>query len=289
MSRAHTLGLLGATVLVTLATTSCTAALELDRFRKEEPASVGSAATSSYFDVQFSAKNMQSHISEHFEIRVVDKNDAVQAKAVYDDIVNPDFSLYLGRIVPKTNAPYRLDFWADHNNSGKYDGVVGGINEKDHAWRRVLAAPLPDDVRLVAGRYELDFLHDTVFVDINTDLAGNKIPGTDTLLPFSLTVLGGGAFVGKPVETRIVEKGSRRLVGFHRQGRARDPYDVHVGGILDEETAYEISVYVDVNGDCKYQSDEPSWKLDVASNAAGVASQLDLSRAPRAPIDTGEP
>jgi len=60
-----------------------------------------------------------SHIGEYVEIRVVDKDNRVQAKAIYNDLIGPDFSFYLARVIPKANAPYRLDWWADHNNTAK--------------------------------------------------------------------------------------------------------------------------------------------------------------------------
>jgi hypothetical protein len=267
---------------------SCTASLELDRFRKAEASSVDATITVNYFDVRFKARQMQSHLDEVLEIRVVDRENRVRAKAIYEDISGPDFSLYLSRVVGKTSAPYRLDFWADHNRTAKYDGVEGGINEKDHAWRRILADPLPEDMRLVAGRYELDFLHDTVFVDIATDLAGNKISVADTLLPFRLEIVGAAAHAGKMIETRIVEKASGRLVGFHRRGRAKETSAVQVLGILDEETPYEVSVYVDADSNGKYDLADPSWRADWISNDVGIVARLDLASAPRAPIDTGE-
>jgi hypothetical protein len=182
---------------------SCTASLDLERFHKAEQATGPGPSGLQYFDVAFSAKSMTSHINEYFEIRVVDKANRIQAKAVYFGVTRPDFTLYMRRVVPKTNAPSRLDYWADHNNSGKYDGIEGGINVQDHAWRRVLADPLPEDVRFITDRYELNFLHDTAFVDIFTDLQGNPISGADTLLPFNLKIVGAGGFVGKMLEVQI--------------------------------------------------------------------------------------
>jgi hypothetical protein len=273
-----------------LASASCTASLELDRFRVEEDA-IHSAAPMNvnYFDVRFSAKNMQSHLNEYFEVRVVDRMNGVQAKAIYNDVVGPDFSFYLARVIPKVNAPYRLDFWADHNVSSRYDGIVGGINEKDHAWRRVLADPLPEDMRLVETRYELDFLHDTAFVDIFTDLDGNKISGDDTLLPCDLSVTGAGAYLGKMVELRVVDKASSRLVGFYREGRARDSFRALITGILDEQTQYEVAAYVDVNDSGKYEPSDPSWKLAFTSNENGATLEANLATLPPTLIETGEP
>lgn len=276
--------LLGA---VALACASCTASLDLDRFHTDEAAVQSAPINVNYFDVRFSAKSMLPHAGERFEVRLVDRLNHLQAKAVYNGIVFTDFTLYLARVVPKANAPYRLDFWADHNNSGRYDGIRGGINDKDHAWRRVLSDPLPEDMRLTGSRYELDFVHDTAFVDIDTDLDGNPIPEDDTLLPCDITVTS-GSYVGKMVELRVVDKASGRLVGLFRQGIARDSFHALLTDILDEQTDYEVSAFADLDNDGKYGAGEPSWKQSFTSSSTGGALDLDLATLAQAPIDTGD-
>lgn len=275
-----------ALVLLVAATASCTASLDLDKYKKQDALTVDSASIT-YFDVTYSAKNMQSHLGEYMEWRIVDKTNAVAAKAVYVGVTRPDFKIDLPKVLPKANAPYRLDWWADHNNSGRYDGIEGGINDKDHAWRRVFADPLPEDVRLVGARYEVDFLHDTAFTDIFTDLDGNKISGADTLLALRLDVQGAGAYAGKTIEIHAVDKGTGRLVAVHRQGKAPDAYPAIVTGVLDEETTYTVSAWVDENEDDAYTAGEPSWQTDIVSTADGVIAQLNLATLTPTPI--GEP
>lgn len=272
---------------VVIATPSCTASLELDRFRTSEAPI--QAIEVNYFDVSFTAKGMQSHINEYLEIRVVDKSNRIAAKAVYNDIFGPDFAVYMASVVPKANAPYRLDFWADHNLSSRYDGIEGGINDKDHAWRRELKEPLPDDMRLVGSRYELLFIHDTAFVDIATDVEGKKVSIEDELLPFELGIVGAGAYAGKMLETRVVDKAAGRLVGLYRQGRAKETFKARVAGVLDEETQYEISTYVDLDGSGGYSEGDPSWKQERLSNETGIALELNTATLPQSPITTGAP
>ena len=275
--------------ILPVAASACTASLSLDRFKQDDSALTPDTSTIKYFDVQFKATNMQSHINEYFEIRLVDRDNAVQMKAVYSGVTKPDFSMYMSHIVPKTKAPYRVDFWADHNNSFKYDGIIGGINDKDHAWRRVLADPLPEDVRLTGSVYTIDFIHDTAFVDIATDLQGNTISVEDVLLPLNLNLVGAGAYVGKMMEVRVVDTGAGRLLALHRQGSVKEAYTARVLGVIDDTSPYEVSAYVDLNGDEKYNAGEPSWLLNLTSDKTGLVSELNVATTPQTAIVTGQP
>lgn len=267
--------------------TSCTYSLELKRFHhKADTTPIGGVT---FTDFRFTAKAMRPHIDEYFELLVLDRSDVLQLKAIYNKVIVEDFSFFLKAAIPKMSPPYRIDYWADHNLSGKYDGIVGGINEKDHAWRRILADPLPEDVRIVDSRYELTFQHDTAFVDIRTDLQGNPISGAESLLPCHLSVANAGAFAGKMMELRVTDHATGRLTGFYRQGSATADFPALITGILDEETPYDIAVYVDQNGNERYDPGEPSWATSVVSTSIGVELVLDLSSLPMGAIDTGEP
>ena len=116
-----------APLLLTM-TTGCTNSLDLGRFHHDLQGTSPGAVT--FADLKFVAKAMRSHLNEYLELRIVDRTNSLQAKAVYQGVTSEDFSLYLAKIVPKMNGPYRIDFWADHNSSGKYDGIEGGINRK---------------------------------------------------------------------------------------------------------------------------------------------------------------
>lgn len=275
-------------VLLPLGATACEASLNLDRFHTDQSAVTGDPSAH-FYDFNYVATEMQSHIGEYFEIRVVDKDNVVQMKAVYQGVTLPDFSIYLAKSIPKTNPPYRIDYWADHNDSLKYDGIVGGINDKDHAWRRVLQDPLPPDVTLKGDVYELDFIHDTNFTDIATDLNGNPISFDDVLLPLDIKVTNADAYAGKQIEVRVVDPSSGRLLAFHRQGVVTATYDARVTGVVDDTSPYQVSAFVDLNGDDKYSSDEPSWQVNLTSDKTGLVSTLDLVATPQTPISTGQP
>jgi|GEM_PF-1487928 len=271
-------------------TPSCTASLELDRFRTDQSSlqGDGGAANVEFYDLRYAATDMESHLNEYFEIRVVDASNAVQAKAVYNDVFNANFVMFMAKFIPKDNPPYRLDFWADHNFSGAYSGIVGPINDKDHAWRRILQDPLPNDIQLVGSTYRFDFLHNTTFNDIALDLEGNPFPFEDTLLPFELTVAGADAYLGKTMEIRVIESSKGRLVGLYRQGRLKEPAKATITGILDEITKYEVLAFIDDNDTGGYDVDDPSWRFEFTSNSAGASVELDVVALPQTPIETGE-
>ena len=187
-------------VIVVAATVGLGAAacsVDVDKYQSVGQSLSQDAGAFTFLDVRFKATEMVSHISEYFEMRIVDKDNQVVAKLAYQDVTNPDFTLFFKSVVPQVNPPYRIDYWADHdtNHDGKYGGIVGGINEKDHAWRRVLQAPLPADIVFTPPRYDFKFVHDTNFVDIATLTDGSKewlatFNGA-VLNPFGMTVTGG--------------------------------------------------------------------------------------------------
>lgn len=275
----------------------CAESLDFDRYQRTTLAPQTPGAAVLFTDLHFSCKAMLPHIGEYFELRVVDKDDAVQAKVVYDRMVAQDFSFVLPTMIPRSNPPYRLDYWSDQNGSTTYSGNKGTVDEKDHGWRRRLEdslkpepPPLPPNVvPFLAGKYDIVFIHDTDFTDLFTNPAGKPVSFEDSLLAFDLSIVGAGAHVGKMIEVRVVEPATRRLVGVHRKGKAEATYKLHIGGILDEQTPYEVSIFVDVDGNERYSAGEPSWKSTFTSTAAGIVDEVDLSTAPQSPLFTVEP
>ena len=51
--------------------------------------------------------------------------------------------------------------------------------------------------------------------------------------------------------------------------KTKEQYVAKIVGILDEQTTYEVSVYVDANDNGKYDDGDPSWKLDLTSDNNG--------------------
>ena len=277
--------------VVGLGAAACT--VDVDKYQSQQGALSQDAGAFTFLDVRFKATEMVSHIGEYFEMRIVDKDDQVVAKLAYKGVTNQDFTLFFKSVVPKVNPPYRIDYWADHNTNhdGRYGGIVGGINEKDHAWRRILQDPLPADIVFTPPRYDFKFVHDTNFVDIATSLSGTKSSidfNGATLNPFNLSVTGGAKYLGKMIESRVVEKATGRMVGFYRLGALADTQTFTVTDILDEQTTYVVSTYVDMNGDEKFNTDEPAYKVEMISDSKGISGTLDLGGESQATIDNGD-
>ena len=90
-------------------------------------------------------------IGQTFQLAVIDKNSGIEVQRV-STVAAADFMVDVYGI--ENGMSYNVDFFADHNNNGKYDAPPA-----DHAWRMNL-----DDVK---GDTILMFMHNTTFTDIN--------------------------------------------------------------------------------------------------------------------------
>jgi hypothetical protein len=285
---------------VCLASVACTASLDLDRFRSDgKPAQARDATfEANYHDFRFSALGMVTHLDEHFELRILDKNNQVVTKAVFDSITSERFSLFLGSSIPRQveNRPYRVDFWADHNNKDRtkpmtYEEPPPGalIDEKDHAWRQILREAAPPEGNLVDSRYEINFQHNTNFTNILTGADNvTKVPEDVSKRDCRLAVALDAQFAGKMFELRISSKDDGHLAGLWRQGRATELVKVDLRHILDEG-GYMVSAFIDEDGNGEYDTGEPSWMYELESTAdENHVFELNTVILAQTPIDTGE-
>ncbi|MEZ5148111.1 MAG: choice-of-anchor V domain-containing protein [Bacteroidales bacterium] len=118
------------------------------------------------------AMEMNPHLGELFELRVVNQSSLAEVGRVsIDSISLVNFStMALGLQI---GEDYYIDFYADHNGNGQYDAPP-----VDHAWRLELSN--------VAGDSQLDFTHNTNFTDIEwplTSIAENNISASINLYP----------------------------------------------------------------------------------------------------------
>lgn len=278
---------------------SCTASLDVDRYRIEsKPTQVRDAVLdSNYYDLRFSAIGMATHLDEHFELRVLDKNNQIIAKAIFDNVTNERFGLFLGKAIPKQieNRPYRIDFWADHDNRDRskppgYNEPAAGalIDEKDHAWRQILRETAPPEGHLSGGEYDITFQHNTNFTNILTGADNvTKVPQDVSKRDCHLSITLDRQFLGKMFEVRITSKDDGHLAGLWRDGRAAEVVKVDILHILDEG-GYLVSAFVDEDGSGKYEAGEPSWSYEFESDPQNPVIQVSTVTLPQTPIDTGE-
>jgi hypothetical protein len=280
---------------------ACTATLDVDNYRTENKPTTqvrDAVLDANYFDLRFSALGMATHLDEHFELRILDKNNQIVTKAIFDNVTNERFSLFLGKSVPKQleNRPYRIDFWADHDNKDRtkpvgYNEPATGalIDEKDHAWRQLLREAAPPEGHLLNGQYEITFQHNTNFTNILTGADNvTKVPQDVSKRDCHLAVALDRQFLGKTFELRITSKDDGHLAGLWRDGRAPERIKVDILHILDEGS-YTASAFIDEDGSGKYEAGEPSWNYEFASTPdTNHVVEVNTVVLPQTPIDTGE-
>jgi len=280
---------------VVLACGACADLAGVDKFHKR-PAAAESAQTGSEFlGLKIAFVGMRPHVGQMLEYRVIDANNFVQSRGVIRAMPGPDLTIVTPRVIPKVSAPYRLDFYADVNNSGGYDGI-GSVISNDHAWR---IDPLVDKDAMNALRADdivsVSFQHSTSFTNIDQYPSGTKNPPTDTGLGAALHLQGLGAFQGRMLEARVADDLTHHVVAVYRAPVIDGAtLDALVPGCVDLDTGYDIDVWVDANGNGAY--DTPSdptgdrgWRVPTTSALTGVEMTLDLasSAAGAGDIDVG--
>src|SRR5262249_15849864 len=134
--------------------------------------------------------------------------------------------------IPHLNGPFRLDFFADHDQSGGYT-VPNGADFPDHGWRIGLA---PQD-----GVAEVHFVHNTSFPNLEapTPIEIGK-PAMVHLT--NLDLLG----KGKRLELRISDASAKRVVALFRIPHLDGlPTDARIPGMIDVGVNYAVDVYTD--------------------------------------------
>lgn len=306
------------TLLCLVALSGCYAVADLERFNQEK-ASAGDAGaagasgqageagaagaagasgegqTKPYRDLSFRLQNMKPHMGHRFEYRVVtDENFLVSVGIVaplgdgsHASHVPGDVLLYVPNAVPRQGKVH-LDFFADLNKSGDYDGV-GEIKTQDHAWRiDSLNEPDPAHGVVSGDVVEAFYSHDTNFTDI-ASFNGEPSPrlaGLDATVRLS----GMGSEIGHLVEVRLVERANARVVGLYRLTELMASSDECVfRGVVDPGVDYDIEVYADSNADLAFQptgtpGGDGGWRVPVTAGESGLDVAIELGSAP---VDNG--
>lgn len=278
----------------------CFAVADVDRFHTAAataaPDSSSRLSTADqYTNFKFTLVGMVPHVNQLFEYRIIDSNNFVQSRGVVNPLGSPDLVINDPLAIPTLNGPFHLDFYADVNNSGGYDGL-GLVVSNDHAWR---IDPLQDypagAVAPVPGLVQVTFTHNTSFTDINTYPSGTPNPPKDTTLDATVHVTGASALQGDLIQARIVDTGSNRTVGLYRVPQiAQDTFAMKVPGVVENGADYAVLVYVDANGNGKY--DNPAmgagdlgWSLVGTADVNGLDVTLDAETSTGANTDVGAP
>jgi hypothetical protein len=293
---------LGATAM--MATLSgCFAVVDVDRFHIAEttgqspsdaaamstdanasPSEAGAAgqdggaltAPGAYLNLKLTLVGMNPHVAQLFEYRIIDSTNFIQSRGVVNPLGAPDVVINVPQAIPTVNGPFRLDFYADVNSSGGYDGL-GSVITNDHAWRIDPLVNYPDGTPSVEGLVQVTFTHNTSFTDINSYPSGTTNPAHDTGLGATIHVINAGAFQGKLIQARVVEQATNRTVGMFRVPQITAAvFDMTIPGVVETLSQYNVLIYVDANGNGIYDNPaapvEPSAEPDFGWNISGTAS-----------------
>ncbi|RYE94270.1 MAG: hypothetical protein EOO75_02400 [Myxococcales bacterium] len=281
--------LLGAALA--LATPGCFAVTDLDRF-EPDPAGAGgtggsdSAGTIPYRDLRFTVRGMKPHTKHMFQYRVVtDQNIVVSTgrlvpfgpatKGPMNDPIDTLIEVPGG--VPR--GAVRLDFYADLDGTGAYEGVGLLADKKDHAWIIDDLNEPPPSVGIASPTsIDVTFSHNTEFIDINRDGVAQYI-GLDTRIELT----GTSALFGRLVEVRLINPLNKHTVGLHRFPQLdASNTSLVIEGMVEPEVDYDLEVYADLNGDGIYQDPtgpdgDGGWRTTVTATEEGVTASFDLS------------
>ncbi|MBU1984483.1 T9SS type A sorting domain-containing protein [bacterium] len=198
--------------------------------------------------VQFS--NMDPHVGQMLELRIVDKSTGLEAgRAMVSSISGGSFNVAIPTAVD--GRSYWVDFFADVNRNGFYDPPP-----TDHAWR--ISAD-------VSGATSVSFMHNTNFTDIQWVYA------------VTLNAQGMTPHQGQLFELRVVDSNTGMEVGRKRVEIVPGAnFSVMVPGIMRNGN-YDVDFYADLNRDDRYSGTptDHAWRLSFANTTGDVT--LDFS------------
>lgn len=224
-----------------------------------------------YDDLSLKLTGMGVHVSNVLEVRVVgDGDNTLRARAVVQPLGAADVAIDVKRFVPRDSSQkYRLDFYADVNGSGGFDGI-DSVQTNDHAWRI-------DGITASSGVVSLSFAHNVAFTDINQFPAGTPAPPKEVGAPLSVKLQGLGALVGKPLELRLVEVDSGRVAIAYRYTAALET-TLKASGAVDTTRKYSLDVTADGAAMCL-----PNLEVTVG----GIIATFDPAKATTGACQTG--
>ena len=266
----------------------CFAATNVDRFH--EAAEAGPRA---YDDLKFTLRGATAHVGHFFEYRVIDANNFIQSRGMVEAMPSPDVTLFAPRAVPRTNGPYRIDFWSDKSGLSVYQGL-GKDNKAAHAWRINPVTDIPAQGSPDDGVFDIVYDHNTVFTDINEYPSGTPNPaksvGGDAVVHFKNM----HRHMEHLLQMRISESGTGHVIGIYRVAKLAKPdIDLRIPGVVDVDVDYMVDVYSDDNGNGQYDSPtvaggDYGWRIPRTSNGS-LELGFDPDQLPDHTVDVGPP
>jgi hypothetical protein len=193
---------------------------------------------------------MSPHLNQMLELRVENDNTNLEVDRVkIGSIPTADFDVTI--IGTKLNTEYKVEFYADHNSNGLYDAPP-----TDHAWLLTFEN--------LTGDIELDFAHNTNFIDINWKYL------------LTMDIMEMVPHVGQLFELRVVDTNDNNEIGRRSLSEilVKD-FSILMDG-LEVGHDYNIDFYADHNGNGQYDPPptDHAWRISVINIPGDVNQQF---------------
>jgi plastocyanin len=178
---------------------------------------------------------MNPHVGQDLYMVVFDKGSGDEF-AVVNRTIETGFEVIIPGIVPGNS--YQIDFFADFNENGLYDGPPA-----DHAWRL--------DADDVAGDTTLHFAHNTNFTDIMW------------LYYLTIDFSGMNPHVDQELGLRVYDTGSGEEI-FRVNQLITESFSIEIPGIQAGHS-YNVDFYADFNENGQYDAPpaDHAWRLSL--------------------------
>ena len=233
--------------------------------------SAGASAATEFDDLSLKLTGMGVHVANVLEYRVVGNVDNVlRARGFVQPLGAADVTIDVKKVVPRDEKQkYRLDFYADVNSSGGFDGL-DSVSTNDHAWR------IPE-LTASAGVVTVAFTHNIDFTDISQYPKGTPAAPVEVGAGVSIKIQKLGALVGKVLDLRVVDTATGHVTLAYRYTAASET-TMQATGVIDTARKYSLDVMADGTAMCV-----PG--LDVS--VGGVVATFDPSTASPGACQTG--
>jgi hypothetical protein len=196
-------------------------------------------ATVAQAGITVSLTGMTPHVGQLLEARLIDKSNHMEVERLaVDEIPAADFEISFANT--EDGKSYWIDFYADHNDNGWYDGVP-----TDHAWRIT--------VNDMMGPKTVSFAHNVNFSEINFKHM------------YKLEFKGMTPHIGQKLEVRLVEMTSMMEAGrVTVDAIPSEEFDVFLPFIATGETYY-VDFYADHNSNGVYDAPptDHAWRMEL--------------------------